>query len=97
MADMRYFAELNGETIMKRNKDRGIRCITRRAGRNVFELYVEGHGWVEATRVINFKSNPSRHECDARCMFASGKTMTCECSCGGKNHGKGAAIRCEAA
>lgn len=39
---------------------------------------------------IFFKSNPSRHECDARCMNATGKTMTCECSCNGKNHGRGA-------
>ena len=40
------------------------------------------------TRSIKFKSNPSRHECDARCMHATGRTMQCECSCGGKNHGK---------
>jgi hypothetical protein len=95
---IRYFAELNGETIMKRDgKDRGIRHMGRRNGQNVFELYVEGAGWIEATRTVNFKNNPSRHECDARCMFANGKTMNCECSCGGKNHGKGARITCEAA
>jgi hypothetical protein len=42
------------------------------------------------TRAINYKSQPSRHKCDARCMHAKGRTMNCECSCGGKNHGKGA-------
>lgn len=42
------------------------------------------------TRVINYRSQPSKHECDARCMHAKGKTMNCECACGGKNHGKGA-------
>lgn len=47
-------------------------------------------------RVINFKSNPSRHECDARCMNASGRTMNCECACGGKNHGRGS-FTCEVA
>lgn len=56
-------------------------------------IYVQGEGWKQdyqpATRVVNYKSNPSRHECDARCMNASGKTMNCECACGGKNHGKG--------
>jgi hypothetical protein len=56
----------------------------------------EAHKWIRTylpvTRVIEFKSNPSRHECDARCMFANGKIMRCECSCGGKNHGKGAFI-----
>ena len=33
---------------------------------------------------------------DARCMFAKGKSMACECACGGKNHGKGSFV-CEAA
>lgn len=47
------------------------------------------------TRVIQYKSNPSKHICDARCMNATGKTMQCECSCGGKNHGKG--FSCEEA
>lgn len=46
-------------------------------------------------RTVNFKSNPSRHECDARCFNATGRTMNCECSCGGKNHGRGA-FNCEA-
>jgi hypothetical protein len=46
------------------------------------------------TRVINYKSNPSKHICDARCMNATGRTMQCECSCGGKNHGNGG-FRCE--
>lgn len=40
------------------------------------------------TRKIEYKANPSLHECDARCM--SGKhTGKCECRCGGKNHGAG--------
>lgn len=47
-------------------------------------------------RVINFSNRPSRHECDARCMNASGRTMNCECSCGGKNHGRGS-FTCEEA
>jgi hypothetical protein len=39
------------------------------------------------TRVIDFKSNPSLHKCDARCRHAKGNC--CECSCGGKFHGAG--------
>jgi hypothetical protein len=38
-------------------------------------------------RVIEFKSNPSLHKCDGRCLHAKGRT--CECSCGGANHGAG--------
>lgn len=38
------------------------------------------------TRRISYKSNPSLHECGAKCR--SGKPGgVCECSCGGKNHG----------
>ncbi|MGJ7039199.1 hypothetical protein J2Y63_002454 [Shinella sp. BE166] len=63
-------------------------------------VFVPGKGWtgyVKADRVIEYKSNPSRHECDARCMNATGRVMKCECSCGGKNHGRGSSIICEAA
>lgn len=51
--------------------------------------YVDGHwtGYTTVERSIKFKSNPSLHECDARCMSAKG--FNCECSCGGKNHGIG--------
>jgi hypothetical protein len=62
--------------------------------------FIPGKGWiggaVKAERMIRYKSNPSRHECDDRCMNATGRTMNCECSCGGKNHGRGAFV-CEAA
>ena len=46
-----------------------------------------------ATRYIEMKSMPSRHECDSRCLNATGRIMKCECSCGGKNHGKGSSIK----
>lgn len=39
------------------------------------------------TRKVHFKKNPSLHKCDARCVNAKGHS--CECSCGGKNHGAG--------
>lgn len=43
-------------------------------------------------RVINYKVAGSKHVCDARCMYAKGRTMNCECACGGKNHGRGGFI-----
>jgi hypothetical protein len=46
-------------------------------------------GYVKVERSIRYHSNPSKHECDARCINATGRVMNCECSCGGKNHGKG--------
>lgn len=42
-----------------------------------------------ATRRVQYKAFPSLHDCDDDCQYATGKTMTCECSCGGINHGKG--------
>jgi hypothetical protein len=40
------------------------------------------------TRKIDFKQFPSRHECNSKCL--NGKVNgTCECRCGGKNHGRG--------
>jgi hypothetical protein len=46
-------------------------------------------GTIVAERSIQYKSNPSCHECDDRCLNATGRAMKCECACGGKNHGRG--------
>jgi hypothetical protein len=94
MANYRYFTDLaDGTTVMATRADysQGERKLPR--------IYSAEHGgWLQATRVVVRKSNPSMHECDARCMFATGRSMNCECSCGGKNHGKGSrALTCEAA
>jgi hypothetical protein len=44
--------------------------------------------WLPVTRKIEYKSFPSKHECNAKCL--GGKhTGKCECKCGGKNHGAG--------
>jgi hypothetical protein len=100
---MIYFSDLNGETVALKaiygmpkaefsTRFPGIK------GRRFdsFEMLVgvpEGGTRADAmpvTRSIEYKSFPSRHECDARCINATGRVMRCECSCGGKNHGKGA-------
>ena len=55
-------------------------------------FFVAGQGWQGYTaveRTVEYKSFPSRHVCDARCVNATGRIMKCECSCGGKNHGRG--------
>lgn len=95
MADIRYF-----------NGDRALTKVTYQGGKayglpqNVEPAFTKEHGWmtgfVRADRKVEFKSNPSRHECDARCLNATGRVMKCECSCGGKNHGRGT-LMCEAA
>jgi hypothetical protein len=58
--------------------------------------YDAARGWTRITRVVRLKSSPSRHVCDIRCINAKGRAMECECACGGKNHGRGAFLRCVA-
>lgn len=102
MARFAFFADLaDGSTIewretFVRGQVQAARGIDNR-GRGDIRGYVEGRGWVRVTRQVEMKSTPSLHECDDRCMFATGRTMRCECSCGGKNHGKGGGFQCEAA
>lgn len=43
----------------------------------------------QATRKVQYKAFPSRHQCGPRCINAHGHL--CECACGGKNHGRAAA------
>jgi hypothetical protein len=89
MANIKHFADLeSGETVE-------FSRVDYRGGRNnVWGWSAERNEWLRVTRKVEFKSHPSRHECDARCMFARGRTMNCECSCGGKNHGKGG-MKCD--
>ena len=91
MANYLFFSDLpSGEVAFSKRADydQGERKMPR--------IYSEEHGWLRATRVVIRKNNPSMHECDARCLNASGRTMNCECKCGGKNHGKGS-LSCVAA
>jgi len=94
MANIKHF---NGETELK-----GVHQV----GRQLFgtpvdftPVFIPGKGWdrglVLVERTVEYKRNPSKHICDARCVNATGRIMKCECSCGGKNHGKGA-FNCEA-
>lgn len=97
MATVKYF---NGETELvavtsMQNKEFAAKFPNVKGRRyDGFSMRVgvaAGMKWSDAIpveRIINYKSNPSRHECDARCMGATGKTMNCECRCGGKNHGR---------
>jgi hypothetical protein len=97
-ATFKYFSDYNGETIelawteSMRNKDfealfpgvKGLRydSFSKRVGK-----VGPGAPYLPLTRAIEFKKNPSLHKCDARCMNAQGNK--CECSCQGRNHGKG--------
>lgn len=86
MANIKHFADLpNGEVLSFDRVDYRSRKDIRGWS---------GDAWVKVTRTVEYKSLPSRHECDDRCMNATGRVMKCECRCGGKNHGRGRIV-CE--
>jgi hypothetical protein len=99
VANIRNFSDYTGEAIELafvtsmpnaefRARFPGVRGIrydgyTMWVGRNA-----AGAAYLPVTRKIEYKAQPSRHECNAKCL--NGKhTGTCECRCGGKNHGAG--------
>lgn len=88
---VKYFSgdvELTGAHSMKKEKFMELFPGVKGKSYDYFYKWV-GHGpdgsILPVTRIIYYKKNPSLHKCDSRCMCAKGGT--CECSCGGKNHG----------
>lgn len=83
MANIKYFADMfNGETLEFKKVD----YVSNKDIRGYDPV---SNAWVQCTRKVEYKQYPSKHACDARCIYATGRIMKCECSCGGKNHGKG--------
>ena len=83
MANIKYFADfMDGRTL-------SFDKVDNRGKEGCFGYDAIGKVWIKATRKVEYKANASKHVCDSRCMNATGRTMQCECACGGKNHGKG--------
>jgi hypothetical protein len=100
MARFKYFSDMNGETVeltgglVQMNNADFAERFPGVKGRNAdgYSKWVSmgPRGWLPVTRTIEYKSNPSLHECNAKCL--NGKCNgVCECQCGGKNHGRGTA------
>jgi predicted hotdog family 3-hydroxylacyl-ACP dehydratase len=97
MATIKHFSDFNGRTVElvgvqpMKNADFAV-CFAGIKGRRYdsFTMRVGviagSRDLLPVTRVIEFKSNPSLHICSSKCMNAK-PNGTCECSCGGKNHG----------
>lgn len=88
MANIKYFADVAGQVLEFSRVD------YRKDG--VYGYDIVGKVWVKTNRKVEYKKFASKHECDARCMNATGLIMKCECSCGGKNHGKSGGFKAEA-
>lgn len=100
MNRFKYFNDTTGEAIELKNpygmdnkefatKFPGVKGF-RYDGYSMWVGYpLQGTGGpLPITRKIEYKAFPSKHECNAKCM--GGKINgTCECQCGGKNHGAG--------
>lgn len=100
MATFKYFADINGETVELQGYVQPVKraeaavrwpgvSFIRFDGYDIQAMFDANKTLWPVTRVIEMKARPSRHECDARCINATGRVMRCECSCGGKNHGRG--------
>lgn len=99
MANIRYFSDISGTQPLRSitqmdNKEFASRFPGVKGRRaDSFTMWV-GHpvsgpdALLPVTRTITFKAFPSRHECNAKCLGGKA-TGTCECKCGGKNHGRG--------
>lgn len=100
MANIKYFSDLDGEAIelkgiySLKNAEFAARWPEVRGmrwdgyGKLVGYPTAGTGGALPVTRKIEFKAFPSRHECNSKCL--NGKVNgTCECQCGGKNHGAG--------
>ena len=100
MADIRYFCDLGAEpvtltriTTMRRTEAAARWPTVKLLRRDSFDVVVgqvaPGAEVLPATRKVEFKRRAAGpHECNAKCMGACGKSMVCECRCGGKNHGR---------
>jgi hypothetical protein len=85
MANIRYFADHNGQAVQLANvgHDGSIYSSAKH-----FKGYTAEGALLVCSRAIEYKRNPSQHQCGPRCLNAVGHL--CECECGGKNHGRGA-------
>lgn len=90
MATYRYFNGMTELTNVGRHTEDRFMTGTDPANPPVYDrIAKKWTGYVKVERTIRMKAMPSKHECDARCMNATGRNMECECACGGKNHGRG--------
>lgn len=100
MARFHYFSDVGGEAVQLVSTDQMPRAefYARwpglKGGRRIdgYSMQVgravHGGPLLPVTRAIEMKARPRLHECNAKCL--GGKANgACECSCGGRNHGRG--------
>jgi len=103
MARIRYFSDVTGEAVQLKAPRGMPNDEFSSRWPDVRGIHYDGYQkWVgraddginagsplmPVTRMIDYKAQPSLHECNAKCL--NGKhNGVCECRCGGANHGRG--------
>ena len=85
MATVKYFATCNGKPVELSRVAHSGAVSTK--PREFSGLCPACGGQHAAERKVEYKAFPLLHQCGPRCTNARG--FLCECSCGGKNHGRG--------
>jgi len=67
----------------------GITPVTSQGYPMVMRLFTPDGPFLPVTRMVRYSTSPSLHSCDERCIQAKGEVLTCQCVCGGINHGTG--------
>jgi hypothetical protein len=80
-ADRRDFERIIGRPIAAGER------LTREGGLFAYGVCSDCGRLHPSGRRINYSKKPSMHACNSLCMGARGPS--CECRCGGKNHGAG--------
>lgn len=98
MATIKYFSDITGQAVELKSISSMDNAAFRSRWPSIKGFRFDGYQMqvgrdesgvlLPVTRKIEFKSQPSLHECNDKCL--NGKhNGKCECRCGGKNHGAG--------
>jgi hypothetical protein len=79
--DARHFGVINGEPVRLFNVYNTVAGLTGTLAKE------NSADRILVSRTICRAATPSNHKCGPRCLHAKG--TSCECECGGKNHGAG--------
>jgi hypothetical protein len=99
MAQFTYFSDLDGITVQLkcvipmpnaefRARWPGVKGVRYDGFQMKTGRPVGGSDYLPLTRSIEMKANPSKHECNAKCLNGA-HNGRCECKCNGRNHGRG--------
>ncbi|WP_404995399.1 hypothetical protein [Cupriavidus pauculus] len=102
MANIKYFSDWNGEPVELRaiqgmdnavfaQRFPGVKGLRSDSFQKWVGKSVATGEILPMTRRIEYKRAPSLHACNTKCLNGR-HNGTCECQCGGRNHGRGTTV-----